>query len=253
VGPDLEVYHRGAFIGSTSEGTRSVFLTHRFTDTTLFEQGVGSPSLQKGPRKLCAQCFENYVPPIGHGPFSSTDQRRITTVKIDSSWDTSPGTPDSRIVAAALCAIGRWNIAEDAWRHQTGFFFALDQNGFYGYADITIVKGMYAGAPANTPAATVPGGANKLSTSTLWLHARNTEDEAITDEVLCGRVAHEFAHKLGGAHWGTCPLQWTVLSGHKIDFTRWVNSVTPLDVELVNQALMYPATCTATMSHDEPQ
>lgn len=36
-------------------------------------------------------CLAGSRPPVGHDPASTTDLRRVVTVKIDSSWDQDTG------------------------------------------------------------------------------------------------------------------------------------------------------------------
>ena len=85
------------------------------------------------------QCENDVTPYAGHGPASSLptelcgncsgDSRRVVVVRIDSSWDSSPGHTNSNIWAALNCAINNWNSATDGASppNKTGYYLVLDQ------------------------------------------------------------------------------------------------------------------------------
>jgi hypothetical protein len=243
-------YYRGAWITQNATGFSSIVVAERIADTTFFEQGTGNPQGQKGPRQICGTCTKNYIPPDGHGPFSATDPRRILTVAIDPTWEELgiPGNFNQRILVATQCAITRWNNTRDAFGNFTGFIWVLDQTvGAENFSDVRIAKG---GCGAiDTLACIGPANPDQRSRSTIWLPQENVEWLPIRDSDLCGRIAHEFAHKLGGAANVSpdpnCLLPtFSILQPRELSGRR-SSVVTPFDIELVNQAFMYPGTCTA--------
>ncbi len=235
----------GKFLG-TAEGALTMRVAGPLAlASSWWPFSFGSEQAQNAPRQLCNLCFKDYVPPEGHGPVSGLDNRRIITVVIDQSWHITPGVRHPRIQAAMVCAMNKWNDIKDAWGNKTGFYFVSDHIGIYGTPDITIVKGMstHESIPPGTWAAIDPGGPDFSDPSTVFLIPANVDAPDVLDNDLCSRVQHEFGHKLGGFGEGSCK-QWTIFSGSNPSGSRQIKSVTALDVEIVNQAFVYPHTCT---------
>jgi len=243
----------GRFIG-TAAGALTMRLASPLTlASSLWPFSFGGEQAQNAPRQLCGSCQKNYRPPEGHGAITATDNRRVLTVVVDSSWYVS-GIPDPRIWDAMICAMNKWNNTTDAWGNKTGFYFVEDQlRNYEGEPDLTIVKGMHPLAPIATLGAIFPPGPDNRAPSTLYLTAGNVTSPFINDGDRCGRIAHEFGHKLGAASMGNCPHLWTVMSGTNLNGSRDVDSVTALDVELVNQAFVYPGSCIGVAETGEPR
>jgi hypothetical protein len=218
---------------------------------------------QSAPRQMCGLCVKNYLPPIGHGPASSTDNRRVINVVIDSSWEGQPEELNPRILAATLSAIDKWNTARTIWGKPNGYFLHLNNDGSHeGGPDITIFKNQCPTDPDVFACLETAGGFNFSDyRPESWLHLpqKNTTTTTVRDEDLAGRLAHEFAHKFGAWSKRPCdlikPPTVTILDGSFAGpgwassprfGQRSINQVTAFDVELVNQALMASSTCTAT-------
>ncbi|HJS44153.1 MAG TPA: hypothetical protein VJ755_11825, partial [Gemmatimonadales bacterium] len=225
-------------------------------------RGHGSPQQQLAPTPPCALCQKNYHAPDGKGPASSipgvpaADTRRIITVAIDSSWDTSPGsgTTHNRIWNATACAVQMWNVATDGAGNKTGFYIVMDQLHQRGEPDVIIKKGVCSQAQGGGGWACSAFPFDDASFQTeMTLADKNVTTAGITDDMLCGRVAHELSHKLGGHATGTCYTQSTILYGtNTATGKRLHNRVMPVDVEVVNQALNQPASCTGVGPVTEP-
>lgn len=107
----------------------------------------GSSELSSGngpgySSQSCPACENNAPIMPGHGPASSSDNRRIISIAIDPSWNSSPGNTNALIWNAVACAVQSWNNARDPYGNATPYYFKVDQSGQYGKpADITFTKG----------------------------------------------------------------------------------------------------------------
>lgn len=178
--------------------TRSVFVT---VACTLFLQPLYAQlNPGHGPGTSAASCpsCENNPIMSGYGPAPSTDNRRIITVKIDSSWNSSPSNTNARIWNGVACAVAAWNSATDAYGNQTSYYFKVDQGGQYGStADITIVKGTINVVPGTSGYA-VTASVNRSGSPYITTLSPANAMQAAGD--LCGRIAHEFGHTIGIDH-----------------------------------------------------
>lgn len=195
-----------------------------------------------GDGGLCTKCTQGYVAPSGHG--AAADGRRIITIAIDSSWDSSPGTTNSLIWNAATCARDKWNDTTDPYGNKTGYFIVIDQSHSYGTPDITIKKEECSVGAGWGCTSIVTGEEN--NPSTMKLPEKNATGVAVRDEDRCGRVAHEIMHKFGGnSH--QCYTQSTILYGTGgISGRRDHNDVQGVDVQTANLALMSAGDCSGT-------
>src|SRR5436853_5263710 len=87
--------------------------------------------------QTCPPCFYNESPmqgpgcdacqPQGCGSCPECGQRRVITIKIDSTWNSSPGQTNPSIWNGVNSAIQMWNSATDPYGNQTGYCFQLNQ------------------------------------------------------------------------------------------------------------------------------
>lgn len=207
--------------------------------------------LGSGPvRAGCPTCFTAFIIPPGHGPASASDSRRIVTIQIDSSWDSSPGQTTDRIWNAAVCAVDKWNNARDQYGNSTGYYFKIDQQGQYGsVADVTVKK---AEDCSNGAWGCHPGLENVQSE--IHLSGRNATATTLSNDDVCGRIAHELEHKLGGSNGVNCSdptVMWGTISF--ATGARVYNDVSGSDVAMVNRASANPSGCEDQFPTGDPE
>lgn len=196
----------------------------------------------------CPECFSDVPVMSGHGaardlPASFNcncpgDARRVIIVRIDSSWDVSPGNTDPSIWNAVTCAIDQWNTVQDPTGYTTGYYFVIDQAHLINApADITIYK-----ATPSNPRAWAEVIINPGSPYIMKVRADNSGRPS--DE-LCGRIAHEIGHSIGLANASGCT---SVMVPSYSDGTRPPanNRVTSNDVYRVNRHFDNRSQCTTT-------
>lgn len=222
---------------------RRLTLTSLVVLTTIFVNAQ-TPCGTNNP-----QCMNNVTPYAGHGAASNLpsqlcnncagDPRRVVVVRIDSSWDNSPGHTNSSVWDAVNCAINNWNSATDnaSPPNRTGYHFVLDQGNLTGVsqADITVTKYDLPspGFAANDINLANPTDPNRKNAILLDPVNGNLGGGSFTASDLCGRMGHELGHLIGvNETTGECN---SVMSRTNADGTREVDSVQPVDVAQVNQ------------------
>ena len=257
IGPGAKTYYRGRLIAPSGSGVSSLSLTNRVADSGLFEQGTGNQPAQKAPRQLCAICHKGYRAPAGKDPIAESGGRRVLTIAFDGSWDqpNNPGSTEVRIFNAFRDAIKQWNETRDAFGNHIGYFIKIDSAHSLGTPDMTVKKAVCrsAGAYACHQIVVDGQGDNHAIPSTLIFHAKNLTESTVRDEDLLGRAAHEIGHKLGGHGARNCDTAASIMRGEIGGGRRVINSVWPLDVELMNQARLYPNSCTGVANDGELQ
>lgn len=183
---------------------------------------------------------KNQTPLVGHGRADALpaefncncagDNRRVVTVRIDSSWnvtDSSGTHTNDNIWNAVQCAINQWNTVRDPTGFRSAYYLVIDQSARVSQpADITVVN--------QTPTS----GAGFAQTTTSYPYQMrlapangNLNGGQFTTTDLCGRVAHELGHKLGITDAGCA----SIMNGSNADGTRPHNTVTANDVYQVNR------------------
>jgi len=199
-------------------------------------------------------CYSNLVPYAGHGPASSLpsslcsncagDNRRVIVVRIDASWNSSPGQTNSQIWDAVGCAVSGWNAARESNGAPTGYYFVVDQQNQTSVAtpDILITRGSAGGTASSNPGLNA---SSPTRTNAITLDPANTTYNASD---VCGRVRHEIAHLIGlGDYQEQCN---TIMRGSHSDGSRVVNEIQPHDVSRVNAHFANQGNCTTTTSRD---
>lgn len=146
--------------------------------------GQCPPCYYNGPSPMLGGCCDTC--PDGSG-------RRVIKVRIDGSWDNSPGQTNANIWNGVTQAINRWNNATDPSGFKTNYCFQLDQSA--QAPDILIKKAN----PATGCAAI-----NRNSATNQWILKLPDPNRNYTQDVVAGRVAHEIGHSIGIAHTNAC-------------------------------------------------
>jgi hypothetical protein len=173
--------------------------------------------------------------------------RRVIKVKIDSTWDSSPGNTNANIWNATVCALNKWNTAKDSTGYTSGYFFVIDQSE--GTPDVVITR---AQASATDPSVRASMDASNVTTRTMRI---TPGVENLTAASNCGRIAHETGHAIGlrETRFNATTNAWncvSIMAGANATGTRDYNNVTARDVDNVNKQFN-PATrsnCTATIA-----
>lgn len=231
----------------------------------VFSTGAQTPATCPGGQPPC----KNQNPLVGHGlaknlPASfncncPTDERRVVTLRIDSSWnvtDASGTHPNTTIQTALQCAINQWNTKLDQNGNTTHYRLVLDQAG-----SIATSTGTSTDITVRNQAPSAAGGfAETTTTYPYFINLApangNLGGGTFTADDLCGRIAHEIGHKLGITDVGS-PCN-SIMDGANPDGTRDVNQIQTNDVQQVrnnfNPVTRTNGTCTApgTDNNTEP-
>ncbi|MFN2454655.1 MAG: hypothetical protein ABR577_10595 [Pyrinomonadaceae bacterium] len=215
------------------------------------------------------QCYNDLEPFAGHGPASNLpselcsscagDNRRIVTIRIDSSWidhnvNGEPKTNDN-VWNAVQCAVNQWNTVRDSTGYTTGYYFVVDQGGSVpGAADILITNQTPSGGGRASTDTNTSGGAGRQTIIKLRSDNGSLGDGAFGLADLCGRVGHEMGHDIGLANLTSgCA---TIMDGTYPNGTRSQNQVKSSDVLQVNRNFASRGNCTTSTTADsrsEPQ
>jgi hypothetical protein len=149
---------------------------------------------------------------------------------------------------AVQCGILMWNTARDWYGNSTGAFFKLDQGELIGDSDVTAVYFSFDDPPGTqTWGEMVQAGYYQLP-SVMRLAPQLVLSDLGPDD-RCRVVAHELAHKLGGANSGNCQSPWSILIRKLYGAqSPGTNQVKPQDVALINRAWKHPELCTVSAS-----
>lgn len=137
----------------------------------------------------CPTCYYNETPMTGG--CCDTDPtglgRRVIKVKIDGSWDATPGQTNSNIwngiVGCASCnpplvgAVDRWNNATDSSGNHTNYYFMVDQSA--QNPDIIIKQG--------TPASGSCASSAFNSTTGQWTTTLPAAAASLSQNIIAGR------------------------------------------------------------------
>ncbi|HYP02141.1 MAG TPA: hypothetical protein VER76_18260 [Pyrinomonadaceae bacterium] len=173
----------------------------------------------------------------GHGPAPDGSGRRVIKVRIDGTWDGSPGQTYPTIYNGVVAAMNGWNGARDQYNNTTGYYFQLDQNA--SNADIIIVKGELGQSSCAEITTTGPP-----YTMTLPQYTKDLDPT-----VISGRMQHEIGHPLGLENSDGCTsIMNSAGASCEIQQTR---TITNADVAMVNtqfNSTTRDSTCTANIS-----
>jgi hypothetical protein len=156
----------------------------------------------------------------------------VIKVRIDGSWDSSPGHTNDRIWNAVVCALKKWNTTRDSTGYTTGYFFVIDQSE--GTPDILIKR-----EQADPTDPSVLGAMDIGNTTTRVMHLTpGVELETAASD--CGRVSHEIGHGIGlkNTPFNSATNAWncvSIMAGANANGTRAYNNVTTRDVDMVNK------------------
>jgi hypothetical protein len=173
------------------------------------------------------------------GTPSSSDSRRVITVRIDSSWESSPGQTDSQIWNATVCGLVQWNTATDSSGNKTDYFFKLDQSDMS--ADITIIKGTVSGGFAEAYAT---NGGIQGPPYTIKMH-HNQGSSTAAD--LCGRIAHEVGHPSGLKNVSDSGCSPSIMQGANATGNNVTNNLQANDVAQVRRNQSAQSTCLGSL------
>jgi dual-action HEIGH metallo-peptidase len=188
----------------------------------------------------CPPCFYDQTPQSagdcntcqgGCSACPECGSRRVIMVKIDGSWDTTPGHTQANIWNGAVAAVQMWNNARDQFGNGTGYCFQVNQSTSNPH--VTVRKQATFGACASMSGlnggpymVNLPNGTQNYSASTV-----------------SSRIAHEFGHTIGLENVTACP---SVMNGSSADCTTNVTTtIQPDDVVQSNRNLMSPFNCNA--------
>ena len=178
--------------------------------------GQCPPCYYNGPNPMLGGCCDTC--PDGSG-------RRVIKVRIDGSWDNSPGQTNANIWNGVTQAINRWNNATDPSGFKTNYCFQLDQSA--QAPDVLIKKAN----PATGCAAI-----NRNSATNQWILKLPDPNRNYTQDVVAGRVAHEIGHSIGIAHTNAClSIMNSNTSPSDCGSGRPSNQIQPMDVAMSNQ------------------
>ena len=150
--------------------------------------------------------------------------RRVIKVRIDSSWDSTPGHTNAKIWDAVVCALKKWNTTEDSTGYTSGYFFVIDQSE--GTPDILVTR-----EQADPDDSTVRASMDVENITTRKLRI-TPGVENLTAASNCGRVAHEIGHGIGLENTEGCI---SIMTPPNANGTRNYNNVTTRDVDMVNK------------------
>ena len=193
----------------------------------------------------CLLCILGFQPAAGHGPVSSTDNRRKISIHIDGSW----GNPTpAKLWNAVQEAVNGWNNATDGGWH-TGYYFEVTQNHELGYpSDITIKAD--ASCPGGAPGCLDFDHANPAPAQML-LSMVSINSTVNTQADAAALVMHEMAHFMGISR-KTCGSESRYDHGRDALSDRRLcdqHGPTAADVAMANQALNNPGGCTDPRSN----
>ncbi|HEX3145373.1 MAG TPA: hypothetical protein VHQ64_15480, partial [Pyrinomonadaceae bacterium] len=156
----------------------------------------------------CPSCDADSRPMHGTataGQPATIDGRPAISVRIDGSWDTSPGSGQTKanVWNAVNQGLSRWNSATDVSGIKANYYFDLRQTD--SSAQITIVLDS-----SVTDCAVTTGGPTGPYTIHLPVGADLRSLEALTNT-----IQHELGHVYGIAHPdGTCPGNQSIMRGN---------------------------------------
>lgn len=179
---------------------------------------------------VCPPCFRDQAVLQGHGPVSSSDNRRKLIIANDV-----PGVNNSKVTSGIDGAAQKWNDARDTTSnppnsYTTPYFF---QSGSYEQADFRVVA---------TAAASGPPAHIVLETYPHEIRIRSDVINNLSAADLAAMIAHEVGHRIGLANWNeepSCPnVGATIMNGsNPANGHRMVTTeVKSMDVFQVNRA-----------------
>jgi hypothetical protein len=183
-----------------------------------------------GQSGVCPPCYRDQAVLQGHGPVSSTDNRRKLVIANDV-----PGINNSKVTSGINGAAQKWNDARDTNSnppnsYTTPYFF---QSGSYEQADFRVV----ANAATSGPPAYID-----LNTYPHEINIRSDVINNLSAADLAAMIAHEVGHRIGLANWDqepSCPnIGATIMNGsNPANGNRMVTTeVMSNDVFQVNRA-----------------
>lgn len=185
----------------------------------------------------CPECFYDYIPLQGTatvGRPATIDGRPAISIRIDGSWDTSPGShqTNANVWSATQSAINAWNTATDVSGQPANYYLDLRQTD--ASAQITIVRG----GENDGACATTTG---KLG-GPYVIHLPKNADQRTLD-ALIQTIMHELGHVYGlDEPTSACPGDKSIMNGNSggVLNRRWNKcngtdrSITPNDVQKAN-------------------
>jgi hypothetical protein len=207
----------------------------------------------------CPSCDSGL--PVLHGTASvgqpaTIGGRPAISVRIDSSWDSSPGQTKARIYDAETNGLSRWNNATDVSGQQSRYAFDLRQAD--ANAQITVIRDpTLTGVCART---TGPAGGPYVIHLPVGAELRSLE-------ALINTMDHELGHVYGIDHPDSaCPGNQSIMkhnpgkmvNGHFDPCGGTSRSLTPNDVQAANFATSTPTgaptgACAYTVGYGAPE
>lgn len=186
----------------------------------------------------CPECYYDNQPMQGRaseGRPATINGRAAISVRIDGSWDTSPGSHQTvpTFFNAVQDAIGRWNNATDVSGQPGNYYFDLRQTD--ANAQITIVRDS-----STRDCAITTGDVGGPYVIHIPMYA-----DLRSYEALVQTLAHELGHPYGLTHpEGSCPGGQSIM---RVNSGKMINgrydgcagtdrSITPNDVQKANTA-----------------
>jgi len=187
----------------------------------------------------CPSCDGNLTPMHGTataGQPATIDGRPAISIRIDSSWDTSPGSgqTNANVWNAVNQGLTRWNGATDVSSVKSNYYFDLRQGD--SSAQITVIKDPSLHGPCAQT--TGPNGGPYVIHLPLGADLRSLE-------ALTNTIQHELGHVYGIDHPdGTCPGNQSIMknnpgkmvNGHFDPCGGTSRSLTANDVQKANLA-----------------
>jgi hypothetical protein len=188
------------------------------------------------------------------GLVSSTDSRRVITVKIDSSFNISPGQTNPRVWNATNCAIsGSASVFDGvSYRSTNGWNNATGSSGSTSGYYLKFGPGTQGGSTADIIITNqAPSNSNALADTTgpdqphlIRLTLERLPDA--TDVDLCALIKHEMAHGLGLANDDSCD---SIMNAGRTATGRMKTiGIQPADVDRVNFHLASVPSCNRAWS-----
>jgi hypothetical protein len=219
------------------------------------------------------RCYKDSNPMPGHGMAKNlpsqfncncpNDERRVITIRIDSSWNIDPNgnpinTTNANVKAAVDCGVNMWNAATGTGGSKSPYYFVVDKDQLVhtGNPDIQIRNQPPPVGAGFSAWETRTGTAPNYTNYWLDLDPKNKDFNGgrFQDLDLCGRIAHEIGHIAGNLSLSPGINCVSIMTGTYTSGKRPYNIVATNDVNRANfhfNSTNRSSDCTATRGNRE--